>query len=44
MGLGWYSMYPCMPGSDVTGVGGKGVIWMACAQLVSYVLLGEVVL
>ncbi len=30
-GWGWCSMYPCMPGSDVTIVGGNGVVWIACA-------------
>ncbi len=42
-GWGWYSIYSCMPGSDVTIMGGNGAVWMACAQLVSYALLGEVV-
>ncbi len=44
-GWGWYSLYPSVPGrGDVTIVWGNEAVWIACTQLILYVLLGEIVL
>lgn len=41
----WCSWYPCIPVTcDVTVMGSDGPVRVACAQLVLYTLLGEVVL